>query len=105
MFLAGLKHRKVNDYHSIEFKDIERSARSQAAIQIGAIFVTLALSFVGGITVGFLIKVARCGKIRNFFDDDEFFAYEMNGNNFNDNVTNYDDNNQPSFMNEHSNVK
>ena len=105
MFLAGLKHRKVNDYHSIEFKDIERSARSQAAIQIGAIFVTLALSFVGGITAGFLIKVARCGKIRNFFDDDEFFAYEMNGNNFNDNVTNYDDNNQPSFMNEHSNVK
>ena len=97
MFIAGLKHRKVDDYHSIEFKDIERSAHSQAAIQIGAIFITLALSFVGGITVGFLIKVARCAKIKNFFDDDEFFPYEMNGSNFNDNVKNYDDNNQIIF--------
>ena len=97
IFLAGLKHRKVDDYHCIEFKDKERSANSQAAIQIGAIFITLALSFIGGIIVGFLIKVARCAKIKNFFDDDEFFPYEMNGSNFNDNVKNYDDNNQIIF--------
>ena len=104
MFIAGLKHRNV-DFHNIEFKDINRKSHSQAAIQIGAIFVTLALSFVGGITVGFLIKVARCGKIRNFFDDNEIFHYEINGDNFNDNATNYADNNQPSFMNEPSNIK
>ena len=104
MIIADLNHRYDN-YNNILLKDMERSNRAQAGIQIAAIFITCAISFVGGITVGFLIKVSRCGKIKEYFDDNEFFYERLDGdfnnNNFNDNMTDIEDNNnQPSFMND-----
>ena len=103
MFISDLNHR-VDNYYNILLKDMERTNRAQAGIQIAAIFITCAISFVGGITVGFLIKVSRCGKIKEYFDDNEFFYGkldgEFNNNNFNDNMTDIEDNNQPSFMND-----
>lgn len=103
MFISDLDHR-VDNYYNILLKDMERTNRAQAGIQIAAIFITCAISFVGGITVGFLIKVSRCGKIKEYFDDNEFFYGkldgEFNNNNFNDNMTDIEDNNQPSFMND-----
>ena len=103
MFIAGLDQR-VDKYYNILLKDMERNNRAQSGIQIAAIFITCAISFVGGITVGFLIKVSRCGKIKEYFDDSEFFYErldgEFNNNDFNDNMTNIEDNNQPSFMND-----
>ena len=103
MFISDLDHR-VDNYYNILLKDMERTNRAQAGIQIAAIFITCAISFVGGITVGFLIKVSRCGKINEYFDDNEFFygklEGEFNNNNFNDNMTDIEDNNQPSFMND-----
>ena len=103
MFISDLDHR-VDNYYNILLKDMERKNRAQAGIQIAAIFITCAISFVGGITVGFLIKVSRCGKIKEYFDDNEFFYGkldgEFNNNNFNDNMTDIEDNNQPSFMND-----
>ena len=102
MFISDLDHR-VDNYYNILLKDMERTNRAQAGIQIAAIFITCAISFVGGITVGFLIKVSRCGKIKEYFDDNEFFYGKLDGefnNNFNDNMTDIEDNNQPSFMND-----
>ena len=104
MFIGDLGRRIKNiDYHVVLLNDMDRDNHAQAGIQIAAIFITCALSFVGGITVGFLIKVSRCGKIKEYFDDSEFFYSkldgEFNNNNFNDNMTDIEDNNQPSFMN------
>ena len=102
MFIADLKRRtkdKGYDYHIILLNDMLRGNRAQAGVQVGAIFITLAFSFVGGITVGFLIKISRCGKIMNYFDDNEFFSEGMNEVIVNNNITNIeDDNNQPSFI-------
>ena len=48
--------------------------------------------------------MSRCGKIKEYFDDSEFFYGkldgEFNNNNFNDNMTDIEDNNKPSFMND-----
>ena len=101
MFIGGLNHR-VDNYNNILLKDMDRSNHVQAGIQIAAIFITCAISFVGGITIGFLIKVSRCGKIKEYFDDNEFFYRKLNGElNYNDNdtLTNIEENNQPSFIN------
>ena len=97
MFIGGIENRN-NNYRYILLKDLERNGNSQAGVQVGAIFVTLALAFAGGITSGFLVKVSRCGKIKNYFDDTEFFANnETNENGYNDNITDINDH-QPSFM-------
>ena len=53
---------------------------------------------MGGITTGFLIKVSRCGKIINYYDDNEFFVEGMNEVVINNNITNIEDDNQPSFI-------
>ena len=101
MFIADLRRRtkdKGFDYHIILLTDIIRENREQAGIQVGAVFITLAISFVGGITVGFLIKISRCGKIMNYFDDNEFFSDGMNEVIINNNITNIEDENQPSFI-------
>ena len=101
MFIADLNRRGDNigfDYHTILLNDMERKNQGQAGIQIGAVFITLALSFVGGITTGFLIKVSRCGKIINYYDDNEFFVEGMNEVVINNNITNIEDDNQPSFI-------
>ena len=99
MFIGDLGRRIKNiDYHVVLLNDMDRDNHAQAGIQIGAIFITLAISFVGGITVGFLIKVCRCGKILNYFDDNEFFTEGMNEVTINNNITNIEDDNQPSFI-------
>ena len=67
-----------NDYHYILLYDLNRKNNIQAGVQIGAIFITLALSFVSGIATGYLMKVSTCGKVRNYFTDSEIFECEVN---------------------------
>ena len=105
MVISGLD-RRVDNYYNVLLKDMDRDNHAQAGIQVAAIFITCAISFVGGITVGFLIKVSRCGKIREYFDDNEFFYGILNGefannNDDRDSLTDIEgNNNQPSFINE-----
>ena len=105
MVISGLD-RRVDNYYNVLLKDMDRDNHAQAGIQVAAIFITCAISFVGGITVGFLIKVSRCGKIREYFDDNEFFYGILNGefannNDERDSLTDIEgNNNQPSFINE-----
>ena len=56
-------------------KDIEdRAPGTQAGIQIGAVVITVGISFIGGIATGYLMKVARsCGAASRYFHDSEFF--------------------------------
>ena len=50
----------------------------KAAIQIGSIFITIGISFIGGIATGYLMKISKCGKINQYFTDAEFFIEEEN---------------------------
>ena len=52
--------------------------KKQSPIQIGAIFITIGISFIGGIATGYLMKVSLCGKITQYFTDAEFFKEEEN---------------------------
>ena len=56
----------------------EREYTTQAGIQIGAIFITIGISFIGGIATGYLMKISLCGKISQYFTDAEFFHEEEN---------------------------
>ena len=56
----------------------EREYTTQAGIQIGAIFITIGISFIGGIATGYLMKISICGKISQYFTDAEFFHEEEN---------------------------
>ena len=58
------------------FRDDTREYYTQAGIQIGALFITLGVSFVGGIATGYLMKISTCGKINQYFTDIEFFKEE-----------------------------
>jgi ammonium transporter Rh len=58
------------------FRDERRSNLTQAGIQVGALFITLGVSFVGGIATGYLMKISTCGKINQYFTDIEFFKEE-----------------------------
>ena len=99
MFIGDLGRRvDYIDYHLVLLNDMVRDNHAQAGIQVGGIFITLAIAFVGGITVGFLTKIARCGKIFSYYDDNEFFSEGMNEVTINNNVTNLEDDNQPSFI-------
>ena len=61
------------------YKDIFlRERDGQAGIQIGAIFITIGMAFIGGIAIGYLIKISQCGKIYQYFTDSEFFIEEEN---------------------------
>ena len=107
MFIADLKRRLKNkiDYHFVLLNDMERDNDVQAGIQIGAIFLTILIASVGGIAVGFMMRISNCGKIENYFDDNEYFGPELNYNNErDDNLTNADDN-RPSYNNESNNIK
>lgn len=80
MMIGDIK-RRINDidYHYILLNDFNRNNDIQAGVQIGAIFITLALSFVSGIATGYLMKVSTCGeKVRNYFTDSEIFECEVN---------------------------
>ena len=78
MMISGIARRR-DDLNDFIFDD--REAGPQAGIQIGAIFITIGLSFISGIATGYLMKVSSCGKIVNYFKDIEFFEDEENGEN------------------------
>ena len=71
MFIRGLKRREKEKKEIYNFK---RDFSIQAGIQIGGIFTTIGISFIGGIATGYLMKV--CGKINQYFTDSEFFVEE-----------------------------
>ena len=73
MFIRGLKRRK-NEIKKIY--NLKRDLSIQAGIQIGGIFTTIGISFIGGIATGYLMKVCLCGKINQYFTDSEFFLEE-----------------------------
>ena len=72
--------RKLNDLSSdnANNEDNEKEYITQAGIQIGAIFITIGISFIGGIATGYLMKISICGKISQYFTDAEFFHEEEN---------------------------
>ena len=72
--------RKLNDLPSdnANNEDKEKEYITQAGIQIGAIFITIGISFIGGIATGYLMKISICGKISQYFTDAEFFHEEEN---------------------------
>ena len=86
MMIGDFQNRYIkNNIHYLIFDD-ERTSAQQAGIQIGAIFITIAISFTSGIATGYLMKIATCGKIDNYFIDSEFFVDNENIiNNFEDN--------------------
>ena len=99
MFIADLGRRLNDNYHYVLLNDMTRNNHAQAGIQIGGIFLTCLIAFVGGIAVGFLMRISHCGKVENYFDDREYYGGERNINNvLDDNITNADDN-RPSYNN------
>ena len=80
MMIGDIKRRLNNkvDYHYILLNDFERKNNIQAGVQVGAIFVTLGISFVSGIATGYLMKVSTCGNVNHYFTDSEFFENETN---------------------------
>ena len=81
MMIGDINKRVDNkklDYHYILMNDMDRGNNIQAGVQIGAIFITLGLSFVSGIATGYLMKVSTCGKINNYFSDSEIFENKYN---------------------------
>lgn len=71
MYIGGMEYRKVENFFN-------RKYRAQAGVQIGAIFITIGISFIGGISTGYLMKISTCGKISKYFTDAEFFKEEDN---------------------------
>ena len=67
-----------NDFHYILLNDMGRNNNVQAGVQIGAIFITLGISFISGIATGYLMKVSTCRKINYYFTDSEIFENEYN---------------------------
>ena len=50
-----------------------RKPSEQAGIQIAAIFITLGISSVTGICIGFLARIMNCDKNEIYFVDSEYF--------------------------------
>jgi hypothetical protein len=71
MFVRGLNKTKIQDNEF--FHDNSRSPARQAGIQVGGLFITLGISFVGGIATGFLMKVSTCNELNILFTDAELF--------------------------------
>ena len=71
MFISHLNIDKVKELDL--YIDEDRGNAKQAGIQVGGLFITLGISFVGGIATGFLMKVSTCGEINWLFNDAEFF--------------------------------
>ena len=55
------------------FTDNTRKNDTQTGIQIGGLFITLGISFVGGIASGFLMKVSACKELDWMLNDAELF--------------------------------
>ena len=77
MMIGDFKNRLEDEYH-LFLNDMERENNIQAGVQIGAIFITIGLSFISGIATGYLMKISTCGKVEQFFTDSEFFENETN---------------------------
>ena len=77
MMIGNIKFRRPNDFH-LYLNDMERENNIQAGVQVGAIFITIGLSFISGIATGYLMKISTCGKVEHFFTDSEFFENEQN---------------------------
>ena len=77
MISAFNKKDDIKDFLSYFGKE-PGDANKQSGIQIGAIFITIGISFTGGIITGYLMKVSFCGKITQYFTDAEFFKEEEN---------------------------
>lgn len=79
MMIGDIKRRMKNyDYHYVLLNDFDRKNNVQAGVQVGAIFITIGLSFVSGIATGYLMKVSTCGSAKRYFTDSEFFENETN---------------------------
>ena len=57
---------------------MNRGNNIQGGVQVGAIFITVGFAFICGIATGYLMKVSKCGKIKNYFTDSEVFENEVN---------------------------
>ena len=58
------------------FTDKTRKNDTQTGIQIGGLFITLGISFVGDIASGFLMKVSACKELDWMFNEAEFFILD-----------------------------
>ena len=76
------------------FTDNTRKNDTQTGIQIGGLFITLGISFVGGIASGFLMKVSACKELDWMFNDAEFFILNNEDRSANKKD---DDNSRPSY--------
>ena len=81
MFIRDLETESQIEKYKL-FTDIKRTNAKQAGIQIGGLFITLGISFVGGIATGFLMKISACkeldwmynsgAKILSIFDKNKY---------------------------------
>ena len=83
---------QIEKYKS--FTDNIRKNDTQAGIQIGGLFITLGISFVGGIATGFLMKISACKELDWMYNDAEFFI--LNNDDQPSNKKD-DDNGRPSY--------
>ena len=83
MFISSFQYRigdreeNMNHYLNITLGFAkEDNFQIKAGIQIGVIFITIAISFIGGVATGYLMKVSQCVKLSQYFTDIEFFREE-----------------------------
>ena len=97
MFIRGLDSDDVEKYEL--FYDSNRSTARQAGIQVGGLFITLGISFVGGIATGFLMKVSTCNELNWMFTDAELFRdFILDGPDNRYNEDSIDKASQPSYQ-------
>ena len=93
MFIRDLETESQIEKYKL-FTDIKRSNAKQAGIQIGGLFITLGISFVGGIATGFLMKISACKELDWMYNDAEFFILNNDDQPANKKD---DDNGRPSY--------
>ena len=93
MFIRDLETESQIEKYKL-FTDIKRTNAKQAGIQIGGLFITLGISFVGGIATGFLMKISACKELDWMYNDAEFFILNNDDQPANKKD---DDNGRPSY--------
>ena len=76
------------------FTDNIRKNDTQAGIQIWGLFISLGISFVGGIATGFLMKISAWEELDWMFNDTELFILNNEDRSANKKD---DDNGRPSY--------